>query len=253
MLTVDVSKTVEEFRAKFADLTARQIPYAAARALTLTAKAIQEREIHEMRDVFDRPTPYTLSSTYVKPANKSNLEAGVGLKDFSGKGIPATKFLAPQIAGGERRLKRFERALRAVGHLPEDYRAVPASGAQLDAYGNIKPSQLVQILSYLRAFPEAGYRANMTDRRRKRLAKGSKRQQGFTYFVGQPGDRGTLGVWQRTAFAKGSAIRPVLLFVRSTRYEALLDFEHVAITTAHRAFPAHFEAALAEAARTARR
>jgi hypothetical protein len=252
MLTIDVSKTVAELGAKLGDVARRQIPFASARALTATAKIAQEREIHEMRDVFDRPTPYTLSSTFIKAATKTNLKAEVGLKDFSGKGIPAVKFLAAQIGGGERRLKRFELALRAAGHLPDDYRVVPASGAQLDAYGNIKPSQIVQILSYFRAFPEAGYKANMTDRRRKRLAKGSKRQQGFTYFIGRPGDRGALGVWQRFGFSRGSAIRPVLLFVRSTSYEAIFDFEHVAVTTAQREFPAQFSAALAEAMRTAR-
>ncbi len=252
MLTVDVSRTVAELGKGLGDLSRRHIPFAAAAALTATAKAAQAKEVHEMRDVFDRPTPWTLGATFIKPATKTNLEASVYLKDFAGKGIPATKFLAAQITGGDRRIKRFERALRQAGHLPDDYRVVPGSGAQLDAYGNIKPSQIVQILSYFRAFPEAGYRANMTDRRRKRLARGTKRQQGFAYFIGRPGDRLPLGVWQRFGFSRGSAIKPVLIFVRHTRYEAVFDFAYVATTTAQREFPTQFASALAEALRTAR-
>lgn len=252
MLTVDVSATMAEMNAKLGDLTRRQFPYAAALALTRTAQEIQKREVHEMRDVFDRPTSYTLSSTFIKPATKAHLEATVGLKDFSGKGIPASKFLAAQITGGSRRLKRFERALKAVGHLPDDYRVVPGNGAQLDVHGNIKPSQIVQILSYFQAFPEAGYRANMSQRRRRRLARGTKVKQGFEYFIGRPGDRLPLGVWQRTAFARGTAIKLVFMFVRQANYEAVFDFEHVAVTTATRAFLPNFRSALTEAMHTAR-
>jgi hypothetical protein len=252
MITVDVSKTIAELTDKLGKLAYSQMPYAASVALNKTAEDIQRAEVREMRDVFDRPTPYTLSSVYVKRSTKATLQATVGLKDFSGKGTPATKFLKSQITGGGRRLKKFERALRVAGHLPEDYRAVPGSGARLDQYGNIMPSQITQILSYFRAFPEMGYRANMTDKRRRALAKGSKRIQGFAYFIGRPGDRLPLGVWQRFGFSRGSAIRPVLIFVRQAQYQALFDFEYVAQSTAQRAFPAHFEAALADAMRTAR-
>jgi hypothetical protein len=252
MLTVDVSKTVNELGTRLDDLSRKYIPFAAAKALTGTALAIQEREIHEMRDVFDRPTPYTLSGTYVKPATKSHLQAQVALKDFAGKGIAAATYLAPQITGGTRRLKRFERALRAVGHLPDDYFIVPGSGAKLDAYGNIQPSQLVQILSYFKAFPEAGYRANMSDRRRARLARGSKRKGtlGYAYFVGRPGGRLPLGVWQRFGFARGSAIKPVLIFVRQAHYQPIFDFADVATTNAERTFTPLFASALAEAIAT---
>jgi len=252
MITVDVSKTVAELTDKLGRLAYAQMPFAASVALNKTADDIQRAEVHEMRDVFDRPTPYTLSSTYVKRSTKATLQATVGLKDFSGKGIPATKFLAPQISGGGRRLKRFERALRAAGHLPEDFRAVPGNGAKLDQYGNILPSQITQILSYFRAFPEMGYRANMTEKRKRSMNKGSKRGMGYAYFIGRPGDRLPLGVWQRFGFSRGSAIRPVLIFVRQAHYQALFDFEFVAQTTAMRAFPMHFETALTDAMRTAR-
>ena len=253
MITADVTRAVAELTAKLGTVTREHVPYAAARALTFTAEGIQVQEIREMRDVFSQPTPWTLGSTYVKPATKATLEATVGLKNFAGKGIPATKFLSAQIAGGERHMKRFERAMRAVAHLPMEYRIVPGSGADLDAYGNIKPSQIVQILSYFRANESTlGYRGNMGDKRRAALAKGTKSKQGFEYFIGRAGGRGSLAVYKRLRFAGGTAIKPVMVFVRGAQYEPIYDFEYVARLNAERLFLPTFSNSLAEAMRTAR-
>jgi len=232
----------------------RQIAYATARALTKTAQAVQEKQKREMRDVFDRPTPYTLDSTYIKPATKQKLMAKVGLKDFSGKGIPAVKFLQAQVRGGSRRMKKFERALQSVGAMPQGFRAVPGSAAQLDQYGNMKPSQIVQILSWFKTFPgyQIGYLANMSDKRRASLQKGSKKRQGFAYFAGRPGNRLPDGIWQRFTFASGSAIKPVLIFVRNANYQAIYDFYYVAQKTAERELPSQVNAAVEHALRTAR-
>ena len=240
---VDVTAAVNQLASELGVKVGPRLLDAAIGAINDTAAAVQKAQVHEMRDVFDRPTPYTLSSVYMQRAARGRPQAKVGLKDFSGKGIAASQFLAAQITGGERRLKRFEKALRAVAKLPEDYIAVPGAGAQLDAYGNIKPSQIVQILSYFKAFPEAGYRANMTDKRRKRLAKGGrgKEHQGFRYFVGRPGGRGALGVWQASTYIRG-AIKPVLLFVPSAQYEATFDFAFVAENTVQKTYRSAFEA-----------
>ena len=53
----------------------KQVRFAAAKALTQTAKKVQTRLIAEMGSQFDRPTPYTLRSTFVKPATKTELSA----------------------------------------------------------------------------------------------------------------------------------------------------------------------------------
>jgi hypothetical protein len=230
----------------------KQVDYATRVALTKTAQKAVPALQREMRDVFSNPTPYTLSGLRVEPATKSRLSATVMLKDDATKATPAAKFLLPQIQGGVRGQKRYERALQAVGALPAGYRTVPGAGAKLDAYGNMSRGQIVQILAYFRAFPEAGYKANMTDQGRARLARGSKRKLGFTYFVGRPGDRLPLGVYQRFTFAKGSAIKPVLLFVRSAVYQPRLDFEYVVEKTVETEFAGEFARAMVEARRTAR-
>ena len=125
----------------------RQGQYAAAVALTRTAQDVQPAIKKEMTRAFDRPTNYTLNSTFLKRATRNNLEARVWLKDnATGKGTPADRYLAPQIFGGERRQKGLERALQAARLMPAGYVAMPAVGAQLDANGNVKRSQIVQIL-----------------------------------------------------------------------------------------------------------
>ena len=230
----------------------KQIPFATAVALTRTAQRVKHAEEREMKDVFERPTPYTLQSVFMKPATKASQEAVVWLKDFAGKGTPASKFLLPQIKGGSRRPKRFEKALQAVGAMPPDHRAVPGEGAKVDAFGNMDRGQIVQILSFFKAFPEMGYKANMSDKRRKQMARGTKSRQGFSYFVGRPGDRLPLGIWQRVSFARGSAIKPVLIFVPSVTYNAAFDFVYVGKTVFNRHFHEEFRRALDQAIRTAR-
>lgn len=253
MITLSVKHDLDKLSTSIGDLQKRQIPFAAKNAINATAKKVVERETHEMRDIFDRPTPYTLSSVKVfSYATPQNLQAVVGLKDETGKGIPAIKFLATEIAGGARRMKRFEIALRSVGALPEGYRAVPGEGAKRDSYGNMSPAQIVQILSFFKAFPEAGYKANMSAKRRASLKKGSKKSLGFEYFVGRPGDRLPLGVWQRFRLGHGSAIKPVLIFVTSASYQAIFDFVYVAKVAVDKEFPGEFSQAMAEAVRTAR-
>jgi hypothetical protein len=246
IIEVDTTQALNTLTEDLGRRAGRHALRSAAIALTRTAQAVRTAEYHEMRDVFRAPTPWTLSAVYVLPATPAKLEATVGLKNFAGKGIPATKFLAAQIAGGQRRLKRFELALRHIVDIPQEYRAVPGSGARRDRYGNIAPSQIVQVLAYLRAFPEAGYIANRAAKARARRAKSTRPRQGESFFVGRIGSS-PLGVWARTGSAKGLRVRPIIIFVRHAQYEAIYDFEFVATTTAHREFPRQFESTFREA------
>jgi hypothetical protein len=250
-MTIDVRNAIQQLT-QHTTSGQKQVKFATRLALTRTGQKTLEAEKREMRDVFSNPTPYTMSSLYLRPATATNLSAEVKLKDFAGKGTPAAVFLAAQIKGGMRGQKRFERALQSIDALPPGYRVVPGAGAKLDAYGNISRGQIVQILSYFNTFPEAGYKANMSDKRRAALARGTARQQGYTYFVGRPGDRLPLGIYQRVSFSRGTAIRPILIFVRWAVYEAVFDFQDVAQRTIDREFASEFTKALIEAEASAR-
>ncbi|HPG52321.1 MAG TPA: hypothetical protein PLL11_17225 [Spirochaetota bacterium] len=260
MITMKVTG-VEELQKRLDKVSAGQLPFAMALALTRTAQDAKDALVKEMRAVFDRPTPYTLSSHYVKAATKRDLSAKVYLKEFAGKGTPAGKYLGPEIMGGHRGLKRFEMALRRVGLLPEGRFVVPGSACPMDAYGNVQRSVIVQVLSYLQAFGEQGYKANITEARKARLAKGNRRKQGFVYFVSR--GRGTLsatgrmqnlpaGIWKRTSFAAGSAVQPIFMFVKTPTYAKRYNFYEVAHRVAKSNFAGHFREAWREALATAK-
>ncbi|MFZ6767498.1 hypothetical protein ACO0LM_10465 [Undibacterium sp. Di26W] len=254
MFKVSIKSNFDQVIAKMPDFPRNQLPYALATALTKTAQEIAKAKRKELQDVFDRPTPYTLDSLYVKPARKNQLSAYVGIKDFSAKGTPAIKFLSAQIDGGTRHQKRFERALQAVGALPSGYYVVPGSAARLDSYGNIDRGLIVQLLSYFKAFPEMGYKANMTDKRKAALAKGNAKKgiAGVSYFVGSPGSRLPLGIWSRHSLGHGSAVKPVLIFVRSAHFKALLDFYYVSEITVKATMDKNIRAAIEQALKTQR-
>ncbi len=254
MIAIDVRSDLAAVTDKLIGDLRRQIPFATAKTLTTVAKIAENDVRNEMRDVFDRPTPWTLAGTFVKPATITSLSALVKLKDESGGGrIYAAKYLRAEISGGERALKRYERALRSVGALPNGMQTVPGQGAKLDAYGNVTAAQIIQILSYFRAFPDAGYKSNSTAATRAKLARGTRNKAGIAYFVGRPADgKLPLGIWKRTHLFGGTAITPILLFVDDARYEKRFDFEYVVRKAAERHLLPVFRLELAEALRTAR-
>lgn len=108
---------IRAFQAGLDDVLRRQLPFAAARALTETArdaeKAVQER----IGAAFDRPAPFTVRSVFVRPASKGRLVAVVGIKDRQ------AGYLRIQETGGSRKPQR--RAL------------VVPQAARLNTYGNM--------------------------------------------------------------------------------------------------------------------
>ena len=244
-------------------LAKKQVPYAAAKALTKTAQDVKEAEVKQLSASLDRPTPYTLGSMYVKSATKSDLTAMVYFKDkwSAGKGNPAANWMHPQVIGGQRNTKRFEVALQRIGVLPKGLYIAPGSACPLDAYGNIPSGLIIQILSYFRAFGEQGYRANITDKRKAALAKGSKRKGtlGYEYFVSY--GKGTwsgrqhlpAGIYKRIGFAQGSAIKPIMMFVSSPAYHKRFPFFDLAQKVINQRLMPNFNEAMREALLTARR
>lgn len=206
------------------------LPNQAQNAANLTAYQIKDALIDEMRRVFDRPTPYTLNAVYVRAGSgkSRDIKAHILLREFGGKSR-SEKYLLPQVFGGSRRLKSFESALRSVGVLPDGLYAVPGQRAPLDAYGNISAGFIVQILSYFRAFGEQGYRANITEDKRSKLAKGTRKKRGYTYFAIKEPGRGLMpGIYRRQAFGFGHSVEPMLMFVKRPSYRRLLRWREIA-------------------------
>ncbi|MFZ3141157.1 hypothetical protein [Polaromonas sp.] len=255
MITFSVKSDLEATVSQWARVAGDQMPFATALALTQTAKAAKEEIERQMPSLIDRPTPYTMKGFRLYPATKVKLLAEVDFRPAFGRGTAARDYLAPLVFGGERKLKAFERSLERTGLLPSGYAAVPGSAAKVDAFGNMSRGQIVQIVSYFKAFGEQGYRANMTDKRRASLARGNKRTgaRGVSYFIGKPGNgRLPMGVWQRISFgAAGTAIKPVIIFVSKPSYKAQLDVPGIAKRMINERFADELRKAVGQARLTA--
>jgi ABC-type oligopeptide transport system ATPase subunit len=232
----------------------KQVEFANVVALTRTAQDVQKAEEQQVDEVFDRPTRYTKNAFYLKPATKQKPEARVWIKSDTFKGTPAENYLRPHIDGGSRKQKRFERAMVAAGLMPSGYFVVPGEACPLDAYGNVPARFIVQMLSYFKAFGEQGYKANMTDKGRDRFNKKASRAVGqlTSYFAIGLGQKLKPGIYQRVAFARGSAVRPVFVFVKSVGYERRFKFYETSEQVIEKRFKPNMDASL-EAAMASKR
>lgn len=242
-MQISVKSDIDKLLPKLAALGTKQAPFAVAKALTKTAQLAQKSIKDAMPSVFDRPTNYTLNSTYLKPATKTNLEALIKLKD-QGSGLTANKWLYAEVAGGARRLKKSERALQVKGYLASGEQIVPGVAAPLDGNGNIKGGQMRKILNSLPANTGSAQSQGKASRKR---AKNRKAE----YFVSTDGKL-PRGIYARTKFGFGSSIKPVLIFAKTGNYRKRLPFHEIVGKVVQRNFEQQLEVAIYYALQTAR-
>lgn len=227
----------------------RRLLSSVATALTRTAVQIKQAEVAEMRDVFDRPTRFTLGSVYSTTADIGRLEVEVGIKGQSQQGSRgADRWLRWQVFGGQRTLKGFETLLVRYGFMESDQRAVPGKFAKLDGFGNISKGQLTQILSQLRIDSTVGSSRSLPrlasdDNKATKRAKQNTIRRAFGRaggrFVALTRGTRTLrpGIYinegkdfgAKLGFGASRRLKPVIIFVNDARYEAeRFDFYYVA-------------------------
>lgn len=254
-------KGLKEVIANMDDLAKKQLPFALQNALNKTAAMVQTYEKMKMKTMLDRPTPHALRTLVVDYAKKGKLEATVMFTDALNNkfgGTPGANFMYPQVEGGIRNLKRFEHALRYRGIMPEGMHVVPGVGCQLDAFGNIPVSLINQIISYFNARYKEGYNLKTTDKKKQRLARGSKRTGfGYEYFVskgkGINGQHFSSGIYKRVKFSSGTAIKPIMMFVKTPSYKKRFPFYEIANQVVDNNFKKYFDEAMREALLTAKR
>jgi hypothetical protein len=226
----------------------KQVRFAAAKALTQTAKKVQTRLIAEMGSQFDRPTPYTLRSTFVKPATKTELSAIVGLKDRAGSkaAMPPAELLAHQFKGGGRLWKGLERYLHRAGLIGAGEFVAPGAGARLDRFGNMSRGQISQLMSQLRIGIDPYQYATKSARSRRNVSKA-----GRIFWARGNAKDGHLprGAWIDMGPPVG--LRPLLLVVSRPAYRRRIDLDRLARDVVAKEWGPTFDAALADAIRTA--
>lgn len=184
-----------------------QLPFAASQSANRLARIAVSTLRFEMQAVFDRPTRFTLNAFYARTGTKDNPQGQVLARDFAGKGTPGWKYLTPEVFGGSRNLKRFERALGY--RISDNEFTVPGRGAPLDQYGNIPQGKINQILSGLGAAEtHGGFQANRTTRSARRGR--SKKPQFFLAHSKRDGR--PLGIYKIVGSGK---VEPVIVFAHN--------------------------------------
>ncbi len=241
------------------NLQREQLPIVMVKTLNQLAYVAKNKVVDEMESVFDRPTSFTLNSMNVVEAKETQLQSIVTPKDPM-RLNPGQHYLNPQVEGGQRWFKKFEAKLYKKGILPAGYFTVPsAAGAKFDSFGNMSKGQIVQILSYFDTFGDAGFRSNMGQKGRAKLAKSTRNKLGYAYFSIQPGSRSRHhpGIYMRITLHDGqgqgssTVIRPVLLFVRTANYKRRLDIGRIADDTYDKYFEMYFTGNLQHAVNAA--
>lgn len=219
-------------------LDPKQSRFAAAVALTRTAKAVDKRLGDELRSRLKSATPYTLKSTFSTSAKPAALQAIVGIKDKKpARGSSPAMILKEHFTGGMRGNKPMEKAMYALGILKNGWRVTVGEGIATDNYGNPKRQAVAEILGSLKSgvqiYKGRGTRAAMVG-----------------YFVITPGEKSHLhpGIYWR----KDRALRCMFRFVSKANYSRLIHLDQLAGKEIQRTFNAEFATAFDQAVRTAR-
>ncbi len=212
---------------------ARQIPFAMSKALNATAKKVVEAMPAEIAKSIDRPTPFTQRGVRILSyANKSKLAVTVGFMDTQ------AKYMAYQIAGGVRQPKSA--GIRLPGNVV------------LNAFGNIPKGltkQLKDAALQGRLSKDISYKLQAFGNRRKKAAP-------IELFYGQPAGakwaKAPVGIWRRIPGNPGKLV-PVIIFAnKPAQYKPRFDFQRKALVVVGAEWSRQFDAALADALRTAK-
>ena len=229
MIRLNVSmQGMDALQARISGMS-KQVNYAAAVALTATAKKAQAAMPAAMERALDRPTPFTKSSIFVSPANKTNLTATIGFKDR------AATYMARQIEGG-------------VYNPGKKGLKLPVS-IGLNEYGNIPKGIIKQLISV------AKKEGKGLTKRKSRLVKVSNK---IEIFYGDPKDVGSHnsppGIYKRIDLGSGRRqLVPIVIFpVTSAHYKPRFKFREEVEKIVAAEWSAQFNGALDNALRTAR-
>jgi hypothetical protein len=225
----------------------KQVRFAASVALNKTVKLAKDEGIAAMKRSFDRPTPFTLRSLFIKPSTKQNLQAMVYVKDQSagGKSRSLAETLSHEFSGGTRTRKRLELWLERAGYISGNEFVVPGAAAKLDQYGNMSRGQIQQILSQLSAGSDPTAFKSKSVRSKRNVAK-----TGGIFW--SRGGKLPRGAWLRYSFAAGGAVKPVLLVISSPIYKRRVNLPEITRRVVARNFDREFKKAFEFAMSTAR-
>ena len=135
--TFDVTNDIDLALKGLSALDEKNISFAVAKAMTLTGQFAQKKLNAAMEAAIDRPTPYTMRSTFVTFAKPTNLFMEVGIRERSRGRTAAGRYLQALVKGGRPTVKGVDLAASKIA----GYRGVlvpsKQSPVKLNRYGNI--------------------------------------------------------------------------------------------------------------------
>ena len=214
-------------------LRGAQLPYAGNQALKQLGFQLRGELQREMRDKFENPVPFTISSPRY---SVDGLELTVSISKDGAKGQDPARYLYPVTQGGPAYITRFTRAIRALGVVDPSYYAIPflqGRGVRVNAYGNMSPGQYQQVLQGLKTGTGAG-------------KKGSQWRYFSVPDQRQAGKRGSLkpGIYR----AKTNDVQLLFTYARQQpTVPALFDFSGIVQRRSEKLLPSLLSKALDDA------
>lgn len=171
---VSVKTDIAEATRWMTKLERQKIPKVTKQALNNTGFAGRKLAMRQIRQKFQRPVRRTQRAPLVRMATARDLSVELYINDDPKSGTAPNKYLQPQIDGGRRRPKKYEKALRLRGIIKPNQYSIINENYRTKA-GNISGQRVEQILSQLGAAEmTAGYQANQTARSKRRAGKSRK-------------------------------------------------------------------------------
>lgn len=127
MISINVTHDLDKLKKKLNYIERKQIPFATAKALTDTAKEVQQKEVEQLEKDIDRPAPFTKRGFYIRRATKNNLVSVIGIKDIQ------AKYLGLQVEGGTQ--------------TPANKAIVRPANLKLNKYGNLTKGRIKKLLA----------------------------------------------------------------------------------------------------------
>lgn len=119
MLKIDTREAMRALSRDLHDFQRRQIPFAAAQALTEVAKEVAKVETAALAATFKSPTPFTLRAFGVRGARKTNLTALVYARDIQAAYLDPYAFGGLAVLGKKQAmLAPIQIALNQYGNIP---------------------------------------------------------------------------------------------------------------------------------------
>jgi len=150
-VSLNFQANTKQIEARMANLALKQIPFATAKALTLTAKELVNQNERDTAQIFNSPTNWTVKAFRFIPAKKNNPRTFILRKDRPATtNVPRSKqnYLEDLQTGGGRKPKAFEGALSAKAKGANKFRyATPTRSSRLNKAGNISRNAIDKILA----------------------------------------------------------------------------------------------------------